>query len=100
MGTIASADHVVGAEYEGHVKNIPELLIRANLNRDETSLKFQHDMLAVMAPNKDVYKDIQKKSKQSKISPDSHTLESPHLQHALSSDHRNNIQLGARPSFP
>jgi hypothetical protein len=54
-----------------------------------------------MAPNKDVYKKRTRRSQSNpRSSLPSRSLESPHLQHALSSDHRNNIQLGARPPFP
>ena len=62
MGTLASADYVAGAEYEGHCKNIRilGLLTTSHLNNDETGLKFKHAMQAGMAKNKNVYKDTQK----------------------------------------
>jgi hypothetical protein len=65
----------------------------------ERCLKFKREMEAVMAPCKDVYKDVQNKAKQPKITFFTKSSVSPSAMHFVYFHHPNNFQPGTPTSY-
>ena len=65
-----SSGHVTGTKGWEHVKTIikeTDYVLQQLFNPDKTGVKFKYKMKAVMAPNKELYMDMQKMEKQSNI---------------------------------